>query len=74
MTTTIQLSNELKGTLSDLKVSSKQTYEDIIIKLVENYREIKSNQEEKLKQGYLELNKLNSEINEDFDKLYGELD
>jgi len=74
MVTTIQLSNELKSTLSNLKENSRETYEEFILNLIKNYELTNSKQEELLKQGYLKLNLLNSEINDEFDQLYSELD
>jgi len=67
MVTTIQLDEEVKQYLGSLKKTSKETYQDVIMKLLEAYEpDNLSPEEELLKEGYLALNEINKEIMEDF--------
>lgn len=59
MITSIQLSSETKSELEKLK-NSKESYEDIIKKLLDEYR--KENELNLLRESYIEMNDLNLKI------------
>lgn len=69
MITTIQITNELKGELQKYKKSSKDTYEDVIKKLILEKKNSKIYENNILREGYEEIYGLSKEINEDFENI-----
>lgn len=69
MITTIQITNELKGELQKYKKSSKDTYEDVIKKLILEKKNSKIYENNILKEGYEEIYGLSKKINEDFENI-----
>ena len=69
MITTIQLSEDLKNQLKKYKKSSKDTYEDVILALIEDKENIKNQQINILREGYEKMQKNSKEINNDFEDL-----
>ena len=55
MVTTIQLNEDVKQRLVKLKNSNKETYEDVIVKLVDNIEKQKKEQEQLLIEGCKEM-------------------
>ncbi len=55
MVTTIQLNENVKNSLAGLKSSNKETYEEVIVKLVKNLNKQKKEQEQLLIEGYKEM-------------------
>ncbi len=55
MITTIQLNENVKNSLNKLKASEKQTYEEVILKLINLAEEQKRKQEELLIEGCKEM-------------------
>lgn len=54
MVTTIQLSEQVKEELGKMKANSRETYEDVIVRLVKSVGEMEKRKEDLLKEGYLE--------------------
>lgn len=54
MVTTIQLSEQVKEELGKMKANSRETYEDVIVRLVKSVGEMEKSKEDLLKEGYLE--------------------
>lgn len=69
MTTTIQISEDLRNQLQKYKKSSKETYEDIIKELILEKENLKKNEIEILREGYCEMYGLSNKINDDFENL-----
>lgn len=55
MVTTIQLNENVRKTLEKMKEHSKETYEDVIVKMVKQLEEQKRKQKELLIEGYKEM-------------------
>lgn len=68
MVTTIQLNERVKEMLSKLKTKRNETYEEVIIKLVDDMRENKMRQDELLKEGYLKMAKDIKQMNKEWSK------
>ncbi|MDA3856573.1 MAG: hypothetical protein PF569_10040 [Candidatus Woesearchaeota archaeon] len=69
MTTTIQISEDLRNQLKKYKKSSKETYEDIIKELISEKENSKKNEIEILREGYCGMYGLSNKINDDFENL-----
>ncbi len=57
MITTIQLNEQVKNSLNNLKESKKQTYEEVILTLIKIAKEQKKKQEELMIEGCKEMAK-----------------
>lgn len=68
MVTTIQISEDLKEELSNLKTSSKSTYEDVIKKTIKKYKESEQEELDFLKESYIEMYKLTKKISQETEK------
>lgn len=68
MVTTIQISEDLKEELSNLKTSPKSTYEDVIKKTIKKYKESEQEELDFLKESYIEMYKLTKEISQETEK------
>lgn len=55
MSTTIQISESLREKLISVKQDKKETYEEIISKLLKNFERKKQEEENLLKEGYMEM-------------------
>ena len=55
MVTTIQLNENVKMALDGMKESSRETYEDVIVKMMEKIDEEKRKRKELLIEGYKEM-------------------
>ena len=40
MTTTIQIDNEIRNTLNNMKLHTRETYNDVLERLIEDFREL----------------------------------
>ena len=69
MVTTIQLSENVKNTLSSLKKSKKETYEEIILNLMKTFEEHKRNKEELLIEGCKVMANENLKITKEFEAI-----
>ena len=66
MVTTIQLNENVKQALERMKESSRESYEDIIVKMMHFVEEQKRRQEELLIEGYKEMAKDSLKICEEW--------
>jgi hypothetical protein len=69
MVTTIQLGEDIKSELSRLKFSSNDTYEDVIVELIESVRSKEREKIELLKEGYSLWSKELSKLNDDWSQV-----
>lgn len=69
MTTTIQISENLRDDLLKFKTNSKISYEDIIKKALEAYKKEGMAQNKSLEEEYRELAKLSLEITQDWESM-----
>ena len=73
MITTIQLNESVKKTLDRLK-SGKETYENVIVKMIKTLEEQKREQRELLIEGCKEMAKDNLRITKEFETSDSEID
>ncbi len=71
--TTIQLNESVKNALDRLK-SNKETYEEVIIKLMKIAEKYKKDQEELLIEGYKVMAKDMIEINKEWESVDSDID
>ncbi len=69
MVTTIQLNENIKNQLERLKNSKNQTYEDVILSLMQLAEENKRNQKELLIEGCKEMAGENIKITKEFEAI-----
>ena len=69
MITTIQLNEHVKQALDQLKDVRKQTYEQVILYLLELVEYQKRKQDLLLEEGYKEMGKESLKISKEFDKI-----
>ncbi len=74
MITTIQLNDNVKSMLNQMKESSKESYEDIILKMIHIIEEQKRKQEELLIEGYKEMAEDSLNICEEWKYVDSEVD
>lgn len=73
MTSTIQLSQKVKETLTTYKVSPNESYEDVIINLISEVENKKQKDEELLKESCIELTKESLKITKEWEHLDNEV-
>lgn len=73
MVTTIQIHEEVKQELDKLKESSRDSYEDIIIKILTQIEKQKGRQEALLAQGYKEMAEESLRICKEFEHVDAEV-
>jgi predicted CopG family antitoxin len=73
MVTTIQLNEEVKNALDRLK-TNKETYEQVILKLMQIAEKCKREQEELLIEGYKEMAEESLKINKEFEAIEEDFD
>ncbi|MBU1201463.1 MAG: hypothetical protein KJ583_02780 [Nanoarchaeota archaeon] len=66
MITTIQLNDDVKMALSKMKISNKETYEDVIVRMIKQIDESKNDKIDILKKGYEEMSQTSSSINDEW--------
>lgn len=74
MISTIQLRDEVKKALEKLKERNNESYEEVIIKLLQAKNEAKRKKEELLIEGYKEMAEESLKITKEFEAIEGELD
>ncbi len=57
MITTIQLSEKIKMALSKMKKNNRETYEEVIVRMIKTINDSKSDKESLLREGYKEMAK-----------------
>ncbi|MBU2616059.1 MAG: hypothetical protein KKC19_03070 [Nanoarchaeota archaeon] len=72
MVTTIQINENVKKALDRMK-SNKETYEEVILNLMNSFEKLKREQEGLLIEGYKEMAEEGLEINKEFEAIEGEL-
>ncbi len=68
MITTIQINKSVKDALDKLK-TNKQTYEQVILNLLEEFNKSKQSQEELLIEGCKEMAELNIKLTKEFEAI-----
>ncbi len=66
MLTTIQIHEDVKNQLLGFKTKPKETYEQVIVNLMDIAKKNKAEDKELLKQGYSEMAKDASSINDEY--------
>ncbi|NOZ80595.1 MAG: hypothetical protein GXP63_02885 [DPANN group archaeon] len=66
MVTTIQLSEQVKQQLERQKTSSRETYEEVIIRLMTSFAKMEQDKERLLKEGYLEMAEETARMNREW--------
>ena len=74
MVTTIQLSHDLKETLNRMKKTRKESYEEIIIKMVDNIEKQKRQQEQLLIESCKEMAENSLNITKEFEAIEEDFD
>ena len=74
MVTTIQLSHDLKETLNRMKKTKKESYEEIIIQLVDTIEKQKRQERQLLVEGCKEMADESLKITKEFETIEGDLD
>ena len=74
MVTTIQLSHDLKETLNRMKRTQRESYEEIIIHLVDTLEKQKRQQEQLLIEGYKEMAEESLKITKEFEAIEEDFD
>jgi predicted CopG family antitoxin len=73
MVTTIQLNEDIKARLDFLK-KHKQTYEDVILSLLNLFERTRRKQKDLLIEGYKEMAEENLKITKEFDRIEEDFD
>jgi hypothetical protein len=66
MLTTIQIHKDVKNQLHNFRTKTTRTYEQVIVNLIDIAKKNKAKDEELLKQGYSEMAKDASSINDEY--------
>lgn len=74
MVTTIQLNEHVKSALDKMKQSSRETYEDVIVNMMEKVSGDKEKQRQLLIEGAKEMAEENLKIEKEFEATDAELD
>lgn len=69
MITTIQISEDLKEILQNYKLNSRETYEDVIKRLIEDKKKSEENKIMLLREGYEEMYSLSKKIADEFENI-----
>ena len=69
MITSIQVHEDVKRELDSLKKSTKESYEDVIIKLIKASEKYKREQKKLLKEGYKEMAEESLKITKEFEAI-----
>lgn len=72
--TTIQIRENVKNALDRLKEKNRESYEEVIIRLVNDKEKMKSQQERLLIEGYKEMAEENLRIQKEFDAVEEDFD
>jgi len=74
MITSIQIHEKVKKDLDSLKESSKETYEDVIVKMMKSIEKNKREQKKLLIEGYKEMAEESLKINKEFEAIEEDFD
>ena len=74
MITTIQLNDNVKRELDRLKENSKNTYEEVIVKMIKQLDEQKKRQRDLLIEGYKEIAEESLNMTKEFEKIEEDFD
>ena len=74
MITTIQLNEQVKNSLDKMKESRRETYEEVIVKIMKIVEEQKRAQRELLIEGCKEMAEDSLKITKDFESVDSEID
>ncbi len=74
MITTIQLHENVKNSLDRLKETSKESYEEIIVKMMYSVEKQRREQKELLIEGYKEMAEESLKIAKEFEKIEEDFD
>ncbi|MEK6915521.1 MAG: hypothetical protein AABW89_03195 [Nanoarchaeota archaeon] len=74
MITTIQLNDNVKRELDRLKENSKNTYEEVIVKMIKQLDEQKKRQRDLLIEGYKEMAEESLNMTKEFEKIEEDFD
>jgi hypothetical protein len=74
MVTTIQLSEGVKMALDRMKEISKETYEEVIVRMMNELEREKREKKDLLVEGYKEMTESNLKILKEFELIENELD
>ena len=74
MITTIQLNEQVKNSLDKMKESRRETYEEVIVKIMKIVEEQKRTQRELLIEGCKEMAEDSIKITKDFESVDSEID
>ncbi|MBS3149132.1 hypothetical protein J4455_00355 [Candidatus Woesearchaeota archaeon] len=74
MITSIQIHEKVKKELDSLKESSKETYEDVIVKMMKSVEKNKREQKKLLIEGYKEMAEESLKINKEFEAIEEDFD
>ena len=74
MITTIQLNKDVKNSLDRMKETSKETYEEVIVKIMQQVEEQKRKQRELLIEGCKEMAEDSLRITKEFEVADAEID
>ena len=74
MITSIQIHEKVKKELDSLKESSKETYEDVIVKMMKSIEKNKREQKKLLIEGYKEMAEESLKINKEFEAIEEDFD
>lgn len=69
MVTTIQLNNNVKKLLDNLKETGKETYEEVILNMMNQLEEKRRNEKEMLLAGYQEMADESLKISKEFESI-----
>lgn len=69
MVTTIQLKENVRDALDRMKETGKETYEEVIVKMMRNTEEQMRKQKQLLKEGYIEMAKESININKEWSSI-----
>jgi predicted CopG family antitoxin len=69
MITTIQIREEVKKQLDHLKINGKETYEEVILYLVQSIEKQRRGQKELMIEGYKEMAEESLAITHDFEQI-----
>ena len=74
MVTTIQLSEQVKRSLDNMKETGKETYEEVIVSMMQKVEETKRNQKDLLIEGYKEMASDSLQITKEFEAIEEDFD
>ena len=65
MTTTIQIDNEIRNTLNNMKLHTRETYNDVLERLIEDLQELNTETKKEIKKALKEIESGNYKTHSD---------